>query len=338
MKSTLKAITHELLSTRYAEAYSSFKNETEELTPNEILAMCDVIYSLYLSDNFDKVNSAMSDSTVRLYRSVCLYGEKENSLHQTLLSPHLSAYLLGSLRLLQTKYSLSLPAKQWILNEKLSNNLIPKYPLKYKLHPWRVSHWLGGVLSIVYNLNLIHDEDIDKQNLFQRMIDSYEHNIINKNGLIDLGAAAPIQSLFDVLYKIRHNPEHGKIGGIVHITWIYHAIDRKYKGLDRLISYAEKLILEADGFMEDVPYCLDFDFLQLLRTGYSQLGISSSKDELFLDWRRRLEIYMSTEAESDSRFSLHKLPGALASIRECELHLSKSDNGMHDIIKAAGWL
>jgi hypothetical protein len=42
---------------------------------------------------------------------------------------------------------------------------------------------------------------------------------------------------------------------------------------------------------------------------------------------------------NDENFTLHKLPGALATLHECELYLNRESNLNNvDIIKIAGWL
>lgn len=322
------------------------KAELENLKHGDLVSACDLVYSLCLLHYPVDISSKAIEQFFNIVNSYCLYGTKIEANQAYEANAHLTAYILGTIQLLRAEYPDQTASLQlnhvWNINAVLDKYNIPSFPAKFTHHSWRVSHWLGGVPSIILNL---YRETNDKQykQLFDTVINSIEERAITEKGLIKVHSSRLLHIVFRNMYKLRHDPQIGDIGGIVHILWMYHFTGRRYKSLDNLLNYALELTLKQERFMESVPYCLDFDFIQLIRTCLEQQNELKNETKLFEQFRGNLISYLTTEMSTDDRFSLHKLPGALATLHECELYLNKNPSNKNkyesiDIIKLAGWL
>jgi len=93
--------------------------------------------------------------------------------------------------------------------------------------------------------------------------------------------------------------------------------------------------------MESAPYCLDFDVIQAFRTACEQTtGPSEVERERVDDLRRDVAAFFVNPPKD---FTLHKIPGALATYHECDLLLGTEVSELSggtpvDIIKEANWL
>ena len=162
-----------------------------------------------------------------------------------------------------------------------------------------------------------------------------------RNGLLKCYSSEFAQRVFKALYRIRHDPEAGEVGGIVHLHWVNYATGRTpFKAAAPLFDRARKLYWKAP-FLEKTPYCLDFDIVQILRTS----APDRLTDPQILDRAKRfiddIDLFFSTSL--DEHYALHKLPGALATQHEAALILGldkfgSSDLRPIDIIKKAGWI
>jgi hypothetical protein len=263
------------------------------------------------------------------------------------LLPHLTAYLLASLNLLalqgadyRAKVLGSIKLDLNVLIDQ--QTFLPKWPAKWSHHTWRVSHWIGGIPSILLNFAR-HDpnKQVDEQ-LVYKVLEACDKNILQpKSGLMKAYNSEFLQQLFRLLYRLRHNPEHGDIGGLVHIHWINHVMGRPYVASDQLVTTCMKH-MRAKPFFEKVPYCLDFDYVQLVRTALEQKP-SSNNDVIkkrILEFRQDLTSFFT--AIPYDGYSLHKLPGALATLHEACLLLKSDIPDLKiqpiDIIKQAYWL
>jgi len=263
------------------------------------------------------------------------------------LLPHLSAYLLGSLNLLADAgfdvRGRVLSGMQLDLNLLIDmKTYLPKWPNKWTHHTWRVSHWIGGIPSILLAFakhGSKHQVDIE---LVKKVLGACDRHLLQeKTGLMKAYKSETLQQVFRLLYRLRHNPDHGDIGGLVHIHWINYVIERPYIAVKSLldISIAH---MEKKPFFEKAPYCLDFDYVQLIRTSLEQAQYSNDD---------RVKVRMA-ELQQDlvaffneiplEGYSLHKLPGALATLHETCLILDSKVPSFGskpiDIIKKAHWL
>lgn len=262
--------------------------------------------------------------------------------------PHLSAYLLASLNLLA--YAGADVRHEVLGSIKLDlNKLIdakthlPIWPAKWSHHSWRVSHWIGGVPSILLNFAR-HDpkHQISEQQVLKTLEACDRYILHSRTGLMKAYRSELTQMLFRLAYRLRHSPEYGDIGGLAHIHWINHSIDRRYIAADKLIDRC-MLHLRAQKFLEKVPYCLDFDYVQLLRTALDQYPEKRSNAIRLRITKFRFDLIDFLQHIPVSGYSFHKLPGALAALHEASLLLGENDIceldvAPLDIIKMAYWL
>lgn len=261
--------------------------------------------------------------------------------------PHLSAYLLGSLNLLADAgfdvRGKVLSAMQLDLNLLIDiETFLPKWPKKWSHHTWRVSHWIGGIPSILLAFAKHGNEHQVNIELVTKVLCACDRHLIQeKTGLMKAYKSEALQRVFRLLYRLRHNPDHGDIGGLVHIHWINYVNERPYVAVDNLLDIGMEH-MEKRPFFEKAPYCLDFDYVQLIRTSLEQTQHSND---------HRIKVRMA-ELQQDlvaffnsiplEGYSLHKLPGALATLHEACLILDSKVPSFGtkpiDIIQKANWL
>lgn len=262
--------------------------------------------------------------------------------------PHLTAYLLSSLNLLahagadvraEVLGSINLDLSQ-LVDVKTQ---LPIWPAKWSHHTWRVSHWIGGIPSILLTFARHDPKKQVSEKLVIQILEACDRNVLQAStGLMKAYRSELIQQLFRLAYRIRHNPDHGDIGGLVHIHWINHATKRHYVAADKLIERC-MLHLQTQPFLEKVPYCLDFDYVQLLRTALEQRPEQRSNLIISRITRFRVDLINFLEHIPFESYSLHKLPGALATLHEASLLLEQNyieelDVAPLDIINTAYWL
>lgn len=93
--------------------------------------------------------------------------------------------------------------------------------------------------------------------------------------------------------------------------------------------------------MESVPYCLDFDVVQIVRTA-DPLSARSAQVRKRAD-QFETDVHDFLASKLNDQYTLHKLPGALATMHECALiseHPSVVgiDVAPRDVMMAAYWI
>ncbi|GAA0670985.1 hypothetical protein [Rheinheimera tangshanensis] len=271
----------------------------------------------------------------------------KEGVNQPLL-PHLTAYVLASLNLLA--YAGADVRAEVLSSIKLDLNKLvdaktqlPIWPEKWSHHTWRVSHWIGGIPSILMTFSR-HDpkKQVSELQVLEILEACDKHILQSNTGLMRAYRSELLQQLFRLAYRLRHSPEHGDIGGLVHIHWVNHVAGRPYIAADKLIERCET-DLDVDRFLEKMPYCLDFDYIQLIRTALEQRPKKRSDNINQRVSKFNLDLVAFFYAIPDEGYSLHKLPGALATLHETSLLLgmdkvSELDIPPLDIIKQAYWL
>lgn len=297
----------------------------------------DIIYTAVLLGRGAELSSVAAQAYVDKLVKIPLYGKADNPI-----LAHLTAYLLGGVRLLEQFNKVTTPKELyegWSIRRLVDNNDLPIWPRAWSHHIWRVSHWIGGSPSILLHLASTGKVSWATTDLVINVLKSCEKRIINKRtGLLKTYKSKILHRMFRLAYSVRHDPDIADIGGVVHLLWVYHAIDRSYVSGENLNKLAD-IQLERRPFMEDVPYCLDFDVVQLKRTAAIELD--------YTDKTRAVEfgkdIAKFFRSPISSRYSLHKIPGALATMHEAAL-INGDDLvvgvGIEpiDIIKRAYWL
>lgn len=310
------------------------KGSPDEISPQD---HADIVYTAVLLNEQHRLSTASSIEFSKHVATLPLFGKSSKSI-----SAHNTAYILGAVRLLE-KSGKSTPPKElydgWSLDLLVDSQNLPKWPRLWSHHSWRVSHWIGGIPSILLHLAKSGKVDWATTEKLNEVLESCERNVIDKKtGLIKAYKSNLLQGIFRKLYSLRHDPKIADIGGVVHILWIYHAIGRPYISPQNLDAYVKPHLSRAP-FMEKVPYCLDFDIFQLLRTLPSaQSSHSIERSKFFIN-----DCFEFFNSPIDPNYTLHKLPGAIATLHECA-YIIKSENVQFldiprvDIIKEAYWI
>lgn len=321
---------------------SSASNDPRQL---DLQDHADIVYSLYLVGKPDMIDRRSAERFIDMLKHAPLHGRPLHSPErQPLPSAHLTAYALGAARLLHVTGhvdDLSGLAHGWDLGRLVDERMLPIWPRKWTHHIWRVSHWIGGIPSILLQLAHYGHGEAD-ETFVGTVLSACERHIVDADsGLLRPYRSRSLQAAFRTLYRLRHDPDLGDLGGVVHLLWIHHAMDRPYVGADALNSSAW-LQMQRSPFIEAVPYCLDFDIVQLVRT---TLDAADTDDDPVVARSLRFagDVLDFLKGEVPDSYSLHKLPGALATMHECALiagreTLVDTDIAPVDIIKSAFWI
>ncbi|ATC33015.1 hypothetical protein CA606_12140 [Caulobacter vibrioides] len=308
---------------------------------------CDLVYTLELTGEIGRIHPSAAANFAQLLSGYGLPGWKRRG-EANQLNVHNCAYAFGTLNLLRPHhgdlYARVLEGRELMLDEIIDEqSATPRYPKWLGHHNWRVSHWIGGAPSILWSLG--HSQYAPAaalKPLAERILAGADKCLDRKTGLIKLYKVEALQKLFRLLYGVRHDPDLGDLGGVAHILWVNHAAGRSYIAPESLLAKSSELFRAHAPFMEAVPYCLDFDVVQIVRTAAMQVG-SVSPDDV----RRATGMMASIEGFFASRlnaeYRLHKLPGALATYHECAMLAEQgSIDGLRmkpvDIIRKAFWL
>ncbi len=310
-------------------------------------AHCDMVYALIFLGLGDAIAPTAVDQFAALlaFRELPVFAAGSDAKP---LSVHNCAYAFGALNLLSDRfpglYEVVLSGRTLDLHQIVDPvTHAPVFPQKWSHHTWRVSHWIGGIPSILLSLSRSGSAVAAQCDALLMPVRQAVNPMLDpETGRLKAYRSALVQKLFRRLYALRHDPDLGDLGGVAHILWFDHATGLPYTGVKGMLAQARKLFCLHRPFMERVPYCLDFDIVQIVRTAGAQTGHRDPGDlhraeALLLD----IEAFF---AKSDTKsYSLHKLTGALATCHECALILDRktvfaSNILPVDIIKKAYWI
>lgn len=306
----------------------------------------DIIYSAYLLGIAGRLSPEAAQAYQAMLADASLYARPGmKPIANKTPNAHLTAYLLGAARILQLlKLSAMHSAlfEGWQVDQIIDRSNVPRWPRAWTHHSWRVSHWIGGGPSILLQLAQSAQLESIDESFVVRVLNAASENIIdNKNGLLRPYKSELIHKIFNMLYKIRHDPSIGEVGGVVHILWIFYALNIEYVASESLFTNAMKH-LSKSPFMESAPYCLDFDILQLARTArpgkIEMIEALNDRAEAFRD-----DIYSFFLKDIPETYTIHKLPGALATLHESAMIVGDScvlgiGIAPIDIIRVAYWI
>ena len=311
-------------------------------------ATCDLVYALALTHQLDRVSDKGANAFLAHAQKFVWAGKLNMpAASATPINVHLSAYVLGSLRLLAgagRRFDAPIfNAAAVHVGEIIDETLLPRWPRAWGHHSWRVSHWVGGSASILQSLWQLSPEIAAEQGLptVDAVLSRADTLINEATGMLKCYKNETIHRLFKTLYRLRHDPLAGEVGGIVHLHWVNYGEGRlPYKGAAELFQRAQKLYWN-EPFMEATPYCLDFDIVQIVRTSASAEDINSRTKERAACFIEDIDAFFSNRL--DGNYALHKLPGAIATQHEAALILGldkfgRSEMEPIDIIKRAGWI
>lgn len=310
----------------------------------DVQSHCDLVYSLVLLGRAGTIDVGAAERFIGLLATRAFPGWSGGE--GPALNVHNSAYAFGTLNLLKPvvgdRFGEVLDGRRFKPETIVDlGSGAPRFPAKFTHHNWRVSHWLGGVPSLLLSVGKSGARDAPAAaELAPRVLARTDAMIDPRSGLIRLYKSRLLQRAFRTAYRLRHDPDLGDVGGVAHILWINHATGRPYIAHGAIEEEAGRLFGLHAPFMEAVPYCLDFDVVQIVRT-------ARPKDQPFaaatLERARRMfadiEVFFERGAPPD--YTLHKIPGALATHHECALMLGKESGPLGpplDIIQAAYWI
>lgn len=344
---TVKAALHAYLKSYHRSLYDFWLGVSDESpSENSIQDHCDLLYTLYLLGDEGLIDVRAVKKFGDVIRQVRLPGVSFGAPAVQEVSVHNFAYVLGALNILR---SLNHDIYENVFRdaEFLPEQLVnlqtsrPHFPRKFTHHGWRVSHWLGGVPSILLSLSRSGTRLAEPAGaLFVKVLEEVNTALIDRRtGFIKAYKSDFLQIVFKKLYGFRHDPHLGDIGGVSHIIWINHVVGRNYVNAAALYESSVSEFLSRQPFMERVPYCLDFDVVQMVRTAGLQAGVD------FGPIKARAQAMLSDISSFMCKadwegYSLHKIPGALATYHESGLVLSSdpSSPAFMDIIEVAFWL
>jgi len=289
----------------------------------EMLAVCDVFYSLKLVGELGQLAPDAAGRFALLLGDYALAGGIGHG-GSTPLNVHKTAYALGVLNFLAAH---GLPVQGDVLRpsgwrnaELLDSHHRPRWPWYLAHHAWRVGHWIGGIPAIVLSLWRLAPDQAGRNHLPspELVLNSSDALLDQDTGLFRAYRIEAFQQAFRALYRVRHDPDAGALGGVAHLHWGNYAAGRlPYKAAPALFDRTWAL-LQRRPFMETMPYCLDFDILHLARTAIPDDDHRAPELEArVLDFAD--DIHRFYETRLDENYTLHKLPGGLAALHECAL-------------------
>jgi hypothetical protein len=328
-----------------ASAVVGFWTRGGKLPPGASLeALCDVAYTYFLADKKGELSEEAAKTFALFLSEQNLAGFSKVS-GGAYSSVHNTAYALGTLNLFgdlkSELYQLALGDRLFQLQLLVRpDTYIPLYPAKWAHHSWRVSHWVGGVPSILLSLSKSGlRSDLPFHEIYSKVRNAAESLIVERTGLLRTYRSDALQLFFRLLYGLRHRPEIGDLGGIAHILWTDYASGRPYTGAPSLYQLARRHFIERRPFMEAVPYCLDFDIVQIVRTAGDE---TNQRDAEVISRAATMmdDIVQFFRVADKSNYTLHKIPGALATYHECSMLQNPNINKtrQRDIIKDAFWI
>jgi hypothetical protein len=315
---------------------------------NDVLSICDTLYALKLIDRMDLVAGGIEERLARFLSRYRLAGDI-GAGRGTPLSVHETAYVLGALNLLQSHgrpcHDVVLSKSGWQNHELLDAETgRPRWPWYFAHHAWRIGHWIGGIPSIILSLWRL-SPDLARKNrlpLPGTVLARSDALIVSETGLLRPYRWSILQRGFRALYRMRHDPDAGAVGGIAHLHWGNYATGRiPYVASDALFECTWRL-MQRKPFMEDQPYCLDFDIVQVARTAIPE------GDARGAELQQRSAVYADDlvnfyGTNLNGGYALHKLPGGLAALHESAIAAELGDvPGLSippvDIVKEAHWI
>ncbi|NML13191.1 hypothetical protein HHL08_24230 [Sphingobium sp. AR-3-1] len=311
----------------------------------KIESLCDIVYSFYLLGIMNLIDPRSPVLFANILADTALSGW-ECDADRKKLTVHNTAYALGTLNLLENEGFGNLYQKA-IDNRPFKPESIvtmstktPRFPAWLSHHNWRVSHWLGGVPSILLSVGRSSLAEASAARKLGLEVLANTNNLLDKKtGLIRLYRSRLLQKIFHRFYALRHDPILGDLGGVVHILWLNHVENIDYVAQQALYDASVKEFFRHRPFMEGTPYCLDFDIVNIVRTAAVGSQISAPVVARANGMLADIDTYFSHSLSENYR--LHRLPGALATMHECAFIVGE-DTALFgapiDIIKMAGWL
>jgi hypothetical protein len=324
---------------------------------SDLFGAIDFVYSFYICGILEEVTSKKSRN-VWADRIMAYQGEEgwfNSSDFQKHSVYHSTAYALGALKILGFTDGKDYFSRLSLFSGLMKANTNIGYDRTHfnlnlieKLHFWRGSHKAGGIAAIVGQISEVPGltEKLlgitAPRNWLEFWAKHYFDKLDSRTGLWLL-VPYPIDLAFGLIYRLKHSPGIGKIGGAAHLYWIFTKMGLRYPSPEQLSMYTLNQNLNG-GLYEKYPYCLDFDGNFLLGRSYSFL------DKKEKEIRKRILVsleknknavidYLINRKPDDWYLSSHPLPGALAAVAEADLIIEDRDNRTwKDVFELVWWL
>jgi hypothetical protein len=264
---------------------------------------------------------------------------------------HSTAYALGALQILSGNRGTAIPrlkpfrALAAQIEKAPGVNRAP-FALNAldRLHFWRGSHRAAGIAAIV---GAVHELGLPTRELlgiedpegWLRGWWDYFAARTSSDGYWRFGPV-PVQAAFNALYRRRHDPRLGTMGGAAHLYWIAERLGAPFPHAAAMIESTAGLV-RPTGLYEDEPYCLDLDGNFLIaralrqlpgadaRIGIAHRALAANRDAV-VQW------FLVRPPERWNGRS-HVLPGAFAAVAEADLVLDGVAQ-WRDVFEVAWWL
>lgn len=331
-----------------------FANQITEKQP-ALLASIDFIYTFHIAGLLDKVTTAQSREN---WANFIISAQDQDGWFksddvQGHSYYHSTAYALGGLLLLG-----ACDKKDYLIYLKPFTDLqkeittspsrdIPPFGMSFveKMHFWRGSHKAGGIPAIVGQVDKSSGltEKLlgikDGTQWLRSWADYFISKMDLKTGVWTL-VPWPADIAFGQVLKRKHRPELAKIGGAVHLYWIFSRMGLKYPCPEELAAYVLKQNPKG-GLYEKFPYCLDFDSNFLISRSFSLLTSEELKEGVKRSLTLNRNAILSYFLEKDPRewyLRAHPFPGALAAVAEADRILEKENPFFKDAFEIVWWL
>lgn len=339
---TIQEVVPDLLSCRSGSAWRFWTMPGSGPGGASLTEICDVAYSLLLCGRDDLLAVEQCAEFGKHLEEASLHGRSADASRGAISAGvHTTAYALGVLRMLRLRGFGAAPTQLgegWDTSLLLSRSGLPRWPGYWGHHLWRVSHWLGGVPAILRHLPELNAREYSPGILADTMA-AIERSVFVE-GRFRPYRSSLAQSAFRSLYRLRHDPALAEIGGAVHLLWAYHAGGTAlpftiYPG------QAMNALHSAAPFIEETPYCLDFDIVQLIRISSQGTQIEPQTADRVSRMSEGIRAFLLSTPGLD--YGLHRIPGALAALNECALLVGDArplggDVQPVDVIAEAFWL
>lgn len=316
-------------------------NKASEYEDTGWFSHADKVYIQYISDTkiFSKEElqfvreSIIESQDIEGYISDSKANKSHNKFHST-------AYALATLSLIdsltesRTEYKKILTPLHASLDPTIGK--VENLGLLNRAHQWRGSHTFGGICAIQYYL---------KKHDFPTNLDllHYYQDQISTDGLLNLTNRV-VSKCFDSLYVLRHRPDTAKFGAVAHLYWMFERKNLQQVDSQSVLTAINSLV-NSDGSVEAIPYCLDYDLLYILRFFLETENKTTEAYQASIQTLNKCghRIYNFIMSNS-SKFWLHAIPGALAALQVCaysedfSIFLDNNNIQLNNIMDETIWI
>jgi hypothetical protein len=204
---------------------------------------------------------------------------------------------------------------------------------------WPASHIGGGALAAI---QMSQDLYIEAGLVSKEQMNTFFENAVSElNTRVDAKTGLWKKGFHDLFIK---DATVRDVGGAAHFFWIYDALKADKQSKIALIKSCLRHQTES-GLLKEKPYCIDFDFVNILCRAYFDLPEDQQK-EVFADvnefigcnYKSVATVFEHSEnlAQYDNS---HGFPGALCTLAEAQkFGVGSEDEMIHHPFDSVCWL